>query len=45
MMQALATLSPAPETLTLRFRVGDETAIVVQADGSVQRFALDAIEA
>lgn len=41
-LEALSSFSPSPETLSVRFRLGDETAVEVRDDRSVRRFALSA---
>lgn len=42
-LEALSSFSPSPETLSVRFRLGDETAVEVRDDKSVRRFALSAV--
>ena len=42
-LEALSSFSPSPETLSVRFRLGDETAVEVRDDRSVRRFALSAV--
>ena len=42
-LEALSSFSPSPETLSVRFRLGDETAVEVRDDMSVRRFALSAV--
>jgi hypothetical protein len=42
-LEALSSFSPSPETLSIRFRLGDETAVEVRDDRSVRHFALSAV--
>lgn len=41
--EALGSLSPSPETLSIRLRLDDETAVEFRDDRSARRFALSAV--